>query len=148
MWNTLIPVVLCVGLAIPPQGEKARAQALVKSAVAFARTQGKEALLRETNQGQGRFHTKDGDQIYLFVYDMEGVCLAIGYQTQLVGMNRLNARDPDGKPFIKDILEIARSRGSGWVDYKYPNPVTNLIETKSSYVEYMEGWVVGCGVYK
>jgi len=148
MWNALVPVLLCAGLSVQPQGEKARAQALVKSAVAFAKTQGKEALLRETNQGQGRFHARDGEQLYLFVYDMQGVCLAIGYQTQLVGMNRLNVRDPDGKSFLQQIIETARTRGRGWVDYKYPNPVTNLIEAKTSYVEQLDGWVVGCGVYK
>jgi signal transduction histidine kinase len=34
------------------------------------------------------------------------------------------------------------------VDYKYPNPTTGKILNKTSYVEFLDGWVVGCGIYK
>jgi signal transduction histidine kinase len=33
-------------------------------------------------------------------------------------------------------------------DYKYPNPKSNKVEARTSYVEYLDGWVVGCGIYK
>jgi hypothetical protein len=40
------------------------------------------------------------------------------------------------------------SSGNGWVDYKWPNPITNKIEDKSSYVEKMGDYFVGVGIYK
>ncbi|HCE07957.1 MAG TPA: histidine kinase, partial [Oxalobacteraceae bacterium] len=39
-------------------------------------------------------------------------------------------------------------KGKGWVDYKWPNPATKILEAKSSYVERYEDVYVGCGIYK
>lgn len=146
--STLLPIL--VGLLVPlgAQEPKSQAQALVKEAIAFARREGKEALLRETNQGQGRFHTKGSEELYLFIYDMQGTCQAIGFQSHLVGVNRWGLKDPDGKYFLQEMIRVARTHGSGWVTYKYPNPLTGRVEPKMSYVEYFEGWLVGCGVYQ
>ncbi|BDU69056.1 hypothetical protein GETHOR_11570 [Geothrix oryzae] len=147
--NAWIPALFC--MTAPPllaQDQPARALSLVKEAVAFAKSHGKEALLREINHGQGRFHVKSGEELYIFVYDLQGVCQAIGFQSQMVGTNRIGLRDPDGKHFLRDMIAVARAKGSGWVDYKYPHPATGKVRTKVSYVELMEGWIIGCGAYK
>jgi signal transduction histidine kinase len=146
--HLLIPALICIAGSLQAQDQKAKAQALVKEAVAFAKKNGKEALLKETNQGQGRFHVKGGDELYVFVYDMQGVCMAIGFQSQMVGVNRWGVKDPDGKFFLQDMIHVAKTKGSGWVDYKYPNPKSGKVEDKASYVENLDGWVVGCGIYK
>jgi signal transduction histidine kinase len=144
----VIPTLICIAGTLQAQDQKAKAQALVKEAVAFAKKNGKEALLKETNQGQGRFHVKGGDELYVFVYDMQGVCMAIGFQSQMVGVNRWGVKDPDGRFFLQDMINLAKTKGSGWVDYKYPNPKTGKIDDKSSYVEHLDGLVIGCGIYK
>ena len=36
----------------------------------------------------GKFHVQSGDAAYIFIYDMQGLCVAMGYQTQAVGTNR------------------------------------------------------------
>ena len=46
------------------------------------------------------------------------------------------------------MVKIANGPGSGWVNYKWPNPLTNKIEDKSSYVEKMGDYFVGVGIYK
>ena len=43
---------------------------------------------------------------------------------------------------------IWNRRSPGWVDYKFPNPKTSKIEQKTTYVEGLDGWILGCGVYK
>lgn len=144
----VLPVLICLTGSLAAQDQKAKAQALVKEAIAFVKKEGKEALLRETNQGTGRFHVKSGDDLYIFVYDLKGTCLAIGFQSQLVGVNRWNARDPDGKFFLQEIIQTAQAKGGGWVDYKYTNPKNGKIEAKTSFVEAVEGMVIGCGIYK
>lgn len=147
--SVIAPLLVCLALApLQAQEEKAKAQTLVKEAVAFAKKSGKEALIKETNQGQGRFHVKSGEELYIFIYDLEGTCLAIGFQSNLVGVNRINIKDPTGKFFLKEMVEVAKTKGSGWVDYKYPNPKTSQVQDKTSYVEFYDGLVVGCGIYK
>jgi cytochrome c len=146
--SILIPAILCLAGTLGAQDQKAGAQALVKEAVAFARTHGREALVRETNQGTGRFHARSGDDLYIFIYDLAGVCQAIGFQSQLVGVNRMGLRDPDGKLIVQEMIQVARSRGGGWVTYKYPHPRTGKVLDKASYVELLDGWIVGCGAYR
>ena len=55
----------------------------------------------------------------------------------------LGLKDQDGKYLVQALADIANGPGSGWVDYKWPNPVNNKIEDKSSYVEKMGDYFVG-----
>ena len=144
----ILPLLVCLAGSLAAQDQKAKALALVKEAIAFEHANGREALLKETNQGSGRFHVKGGDDLYIFVYDLKGTCLAIGFQSQMVGVNRWNVKDPDGKPFLQEIIKTGQAKGGGWVDYKYPNPKTGKIDAKTSFVEAVDGMVVGCGIYK
>ena len=49
---------------------------------------------------------------------------------------------------VRDFIEIAKGPGSGWFDYKWPNPQTNKIEDKSSYSKSWGDYFVGVGVYR
>ncbi len=144
----LIPILICLAGSLGAQDQQAKAKALVKEAVAFAKTHGKEALVKETSQGSGRFHVKGGDELYIFIYDAKGTCLAIGFQGTLVGMNRFMAKDPEGKYMVQEIIKTGQGKKGGWVDYKYTNPKNGKIEQKSSYVEGLDDWAIGCGIYK
>jgi cytochrome c len=44
------------------------------------------------------------------------------------------------------MVAIATSPGSGWVNYKWPSPVTNKIEDRSAYIEKMGDYLVGVGM--
>jgi cytochrome c len=144
----MMPAILCLAVAVQGQEARVRVRGIVKAAVAYGKKHGKEALKRETNQGQGQFHVKSGDELYIFIYDMQGVCQAIGFQTQMVGVNRWGLQDPNGVYFLQEMIRVASTKGSGWVDYQYPNPKNGKIEPKTSYVEYLDGWLVGCGFYR
>jgi signal transduction histidine kinase len=65
-----------------------------------------------------------------------------------VGSSDFDAQDAEGNHFARQNLEIARSRGSGWNDYRMLNPRTGRIEAKSVYVERVEDLVIGCGIYE
>ena len=43
---------------------------------------------------------------------------------------------------------LAKTKGKGWQDYKFTNPVSKKIEQKSAYIEKVDDLIVGCGVYK
>jgi len=136
-------------MAFAQRPTSAQAVALVKQAVAFAKQNGIGKLIQETNQDGGRFHVASGSELYIFIYDERGVVKAIGYNTAaLVGKNRIDLKDPDGVMIVRELINVAENKGKGWVDYKYPNPTTNLNEQKTSYLEFYEGAIIGSGVYK
>jgi hypothetical protein len=127
-----LPLLLTATVVLPAQDQKIQAVALVKEAAEYGRLHGRPALLRETNMGSGRFHVKPGKDLYVFVFDQNGFALAHGAQSNMVNINRLESKDPDGKFFIKEIIHTAVASGSGWVDYKYSNPKTGKVEAKAS----------------
>jgi signal transduction histidine kinase len=148
MRTFLVPALFCLAAGIQAQDHAAAAKALVKEAVAYGKANGLPALLKEVNNGQGKYHVQSGDDLYVFVYDDKGTCIAIGFQGSLVGVNRINTKDPDGKLFIQEIIKTGLTKAGGWVDYKYPNPKTGKVMQKTSYVESLDGKIVGCGIYK
>lgn len=125
--------------------EKKEAVAMVKKAVEFMAKQGKEKLLAEINAGSKEF--KKGET-YVFVYGSDGTIVAHPTNPKLVGKNLVSVPDPNGKPFRKEILEIANTKGSGWVDYKYLNPDNRKVEEKTTYFEKSGDVIIACGIYR
>jgi cytochrome c len=151
-----IALVLCYGifsfcsLAAAENATKDDAQALVKEAAAYAKANGKDNFLNEVRSPSGKFHFKEGTKknLYIFVYDEQGVVLAHGVRLELTGKNRWNDKDPDGKQWVRDWTDLVHQNGSGWIDYKEYNPANNnMIMNKTSFVELLDGMVIGCGIY-
>jgi len=126
-------------------GTADEAVAMVKKASAFLKANGREKALAEISNPRGRFVDRD---LYVTVYDMAGTCLAHGFNPKMVGKNMLDLKDPDGKPFIKERSEVARSKDQFWIDYKYINPTTKQIGNKTMYTEKVGDLLVSCGIYK
>ncbi len=143
---------LMVGLMVCSLGfsqadGNARAEALVKDAVAFAKREGKVKLLEATNFASGPFHLKKGDSLYLFIYNTSGLCVAHGAKPQLVGMNRYDAKDPEGHYYVREFINIAKTKGKGWTSYKYPDPKTGKAELKTTFVTLQDDLIVCAGAY-
>lgn len=127
-------------------GSKDEAVAMVKRVQAEFKKAGPEATFKEVSDtAVKKFHDRD---LYPFIYDMSGLCVAHGARAALIGKNLFDLKDQDGKYLIREMVAIAKGPGSGWIDYKWPNPLTNKIEDKSSYVEKLGPYFVGVGVYK
>ena len=121
------------------------AKALVKKAVAYVKYQGKEKAIAEINKPRGMF---DKGETYVFAYDLQGVMLAHPKNPTLIGKNLIAVPDTQGKLFRKEIVEKAKSKGSGWVDYVYWNPETNELEHKTTYLQKVGDIILCCGAYK
>jgi signal transduction histidine kinase len=134
-----------IGNAAEKRGTAVEAEKLVNRAVEMLKTKGKDAAYGEISRAGSSFVDRD---LYLFVIDTEGNTLAHGFNKKLIGKNMLELRDPDGKFFIKEFITVAASKGKGWVDYKFTDPITKRIERKSTYVAGYENLVIGCGIYK
>ena len=139
----LMGVFLCTGLSYA--SGKDDAKALVKQAAAFVKYQGKGKALAEISKPKGTF---DKGELYVFAYDLQGVMVAHPKNPALIGKNLIDVPDSDGKLFRKEIVEKARLKGSGWVDYLYLNPETNEVEHKTTYLLKVGDIILCCGAYK
>jgi len=127
-------------------GTKDEAVAMVTRVEAMFAKDGADATFKAvSDKSVAEFHDRD---LYPFIYDMKGNCVAHGARPALIGKNLLDLKDQDGKYLIREMVDIANGPGSGWVDYKWPNPLNNKIEDKASYVAKMGDYFVGVGVYR
>jgi cytochrome c len=125
-------------------GTKDQAIAMVKLVQEQFKKDGPDATFKAiSDKSVKEYHDRD---LYPFVYDLKGICVAHGARPALIGKNLIDLKDQDGKYLIRDMIKIAEGPGSGWVDYEWPNPITNKIEDKSSYIEKMDDYFVGVGV--
>ncbi len=123
---------------------KQDAQALVEKAADFAVKSGKDQLITEVNKKEGAFNK---GELYVFVYDLQGTLIADPVNKALVGQNNVAKPDAEGKLFRKEIVEVANQSGSGWVDYKFANPMSGKVEPKSSYVKKQGDVIIIAGIY-
>jgi signal transduction histidine kinase len=66
----------------------------------------------------------------------------------MVGKDLAELKDADGKYFVKERIEIAKTKGKGWQDYMFTNPTTKKLEHKTAYIEKVDDFIFGCGAYK
>ncbi len=123
------------------------AKAFAEKAAAYAKANGKEKALAEFNNPKGQFVKGD---LYIFANNWEGACLANGGNPKIVGQNHLGLKDANDKYFMKEMVDVAKTKGSGWVNYSWTNQTTKKIQAKTAWIQRVEGadWFVGCGVYK
>ena len=128
--------------------DKAKAEALVKEAIAFANKSGRDQMLDEVNKPKGRFHVAKEEDLYVFVFTTKGMCLANGADVRKVGQDRWMAKDPTGKFHVQDFCNVAVAKGKGWTEHKTANPKTQKLENKIVYSEFWKDLVICSGVYK
>lgn len=126
-------------------GTKEEAIAMVKRVQEKFKRDGLDATFAAVTNKDPEFNDRD---LYPFIYRLDGVNVAHGSRSALVGKNLFNRKDPDGVRLISRMIDIVNEHGSGWIDYKWPNPITNVIEDKTSYVEKIGDYIVGVGVYR
>jgi len=102
-------------------GSADEATALIEKSIAFYKANGKEKALAEISNPGGQFVK---GEFYVFIWDLNGTVIAHGANQKLIGKDVSGLKDADGKLFVKEGMDLGKSKGSGWVDYKWPNPVT------------------------
>lgn len=126
------------------RGSADEAVALVRKAVEYVQKHGKEKAYAEFNNSKGQFRDRD---LYIIVFDMNGFGWAHP-NARLVGKMTGDIKDTDGKRIFQEQRKLALEAGKGWVDYKWPDPLTQRIENKSTYLEKLGDIIVMCGIYK
>jgi cytochrome c len=135
-----------VTLADTGHGTAEEAKAMVVKAVAYLKEVGAEKAFAAFNDPTSKdFHDRD---LYIFVREMDGNTVAHGANKGMIGHTSLELKDADGKLYNKEMIELAQAKGSGWVDYRWVNPMDKKIEQKSSYIEKVGDYVIGAGFYR
>lgn len=124
---------------------KDEAVAMVKKAIEYIRANGNEKAFAEIDNPKGQFKDRD---LYVVVYDMNGKCLAHGQKKSMIGKELIDFKDVDGKPYMRERIDMMKKQNSGWQEYKFMNPLTKKVEPKEMYVERSGDLIVGAGVYK
>nr|WP_010490283.1 methyl-accepting chemotaxis protein [Pseudomonas sp. S9] len=137
-------------------GKSEKTQHLVQSATGimahFHALETAGTLKREEAQKQAleiirglRYDTSE----YFWVNDLTPTMIMHPTNPKLEGQNLSTFKDPDGKALFNEMVSIAKAKGAGQVDYRWPKPGASEPVPKISYVQLFEpwGWIIGSGVY-
>src|SRR5215470_1059617 len=141
---SLILALTCAPATGAEFATKEEAVAMVKKAVSRIKEQGSDKAYSEISTKGGSFHDRD---LYITVIDLDAKILAHGQRQDLIGKDLINVKDPDGKLFMKERVELARNNSSFWQNYKFMNPTTKQVKPKQMYCERLNETAVCGGVY-
>ena len=90
-----------------------------------------------------------GQDDYFWVNDMQPRMVMHPFSPQLEGQDLSTRTDADGVFMFREMTEIARRDGSGFLNYRWAKPGQEEPASKVSYVKAFKpwGWVIGSGVY-
>ena len=117
------------------------AQAMAERAVALFQAEGADAAFAAFNDDP-TFRDRD---LYVFVLATDGTVAAHGANHNLMGRNVIDLRDPTGRQFIREFVEVA---DTDWVEYQWQNSQSGAVEDKTSYVVNVGDYVIGVGAYQ
>jgi methyl-accepting chemotaxis protein len=157
----LMALVLVVGIAAwqerqrMVEGRVNELRALVETAVNLAKTfQEQEAAGKLSHDDAWqRFHDAisalryDGND-YFFVYSFDGTQRVMPANPSLEGTNRIDAKDPSGRFFVREMIDQAKA-GGGVNELVYPRPGTTVPVPKMNYLLPFAPWniIIATGIF-
>lgn len=146
--SAVVALVVCTGLVFAQErGTADEAKALVEKGLARVKEVGPEKAFAEfTDKESGKWVSKD---LYIVILKSDGTIMAHGVNKAMVGKNMIEVKDPNGKFFTRDLIDVGM-KGGGWVDYMFTDPVTKKLAPKSTYGARLPGYdgIIGVGIYK
>jgi polar amino acid transport system substrate-binding protein len=117
----------------------------VEGARSFALNTSKEEAVKTFNDINSSYVL--GNR-YIIAYDFAGNCLVHPIRPELIGKNRIDAKDPNGVEQVRDMIALAQN-GDGFTYYLYPDPAENMTQGfKLSYITKVDDtWWLGAGIY-
>lgn len=137
--------VLAVGYYLP-RATREQAEELLEKAVAEVKTAGAGPAYAAFNDPRGGFVR---DDLYVFAIGLkDGKYRAYGAVPQLSGQPASELRDAAGKPMVRQMIALAKKKGSGQVSYVWRNPATNAVESKHTVIRRVNDVLLGVGYYE
>lgn len=90
----------------------------------------------------------DGDN-YFWINDLTPRMVMHPVKPELEGQDMADFRDPSGKALFREMVQVARTDGEGFVAYQWPKPGFDKPVPKISFVKRVPGWdwLIGAGLY-
>ncbi|QIG81041.1 cache domain-containing protein [Stakelama tenebrarum] len=90
-----------------------------------------------------------GNDDYFWVNDMQPKMVLHPLKPELDGKDIGGLVDADGVAIFRDMVDVVRADGAGFVNYRWEKPGKDEPQPKISYVKGFApwGWIVGSGVY-
>jgi hypothetical protein len=111
---------------------KEEARALFNWAMTYLKVNGRSIAYQAFNESNGKFTDRD---LYVFCLDYDRTWKVMGATPSLVGKSASGIRDPNGKDFVGEFINIAKTSGVGTASYIYKNPVTGTEQLKTSFIQ-------------
>jgi len=139
-------ILLSASVFAGDRGTAEEAKKMVDEAVAHIKEVGTSKAFADFNAQGNKWHNKD---LYIFAYKFDGTNVVLGYTNALVGKNCIDLKSADGQFLIRNMIELAQTKGQGWIDYQWPHPITKKTEHKRAYVVKIPGYdgFIGSGIY-
>lgn len=150
--RTIFVVVIILFLAgistcVYAQGKSSareKAKSRVLKVVEFVEANGPEAAIAEINKQDGQFVE---NYSHVFAYDLKGNVIADPFRVSIRGKNVLREVDSKGKYFRKEIIERAKTKGEGWVEYTYYNSTKRKYKPKAIYFKKVGEMIICSNAY-
>ncbi len=86
---------------------------------------------------------------YFWINDLRPVMIMHPTSPKLVGQDLSGIKDPDGFQVFNEMVTVAKTKGAGMINYRWPKPGASEPVAKTSYVSLFApwGWIIGSGVY-
>lgn len=129
-------------------GTEKEALSMLDRGVAYIKAHGaEEAFKAFSDPANKEFHDRD---LYLYAYNFKGVNLAHGANAKMIGKNFYELKDVGGKVIIQEMIDLAKSKGTGNTEYMWTNPETKKVQAKLGFVAKIPGQdaFLGTGIYK
>ncbi len=88
---------------------------------------------------------------YLWINDLGPTMIFHPYRPEMNGKSLADHKDPTGKRFFVEMVNVCRATGAGYVNYmwQYKDDASRVV-AKISYVRLIPGlsWIIGTGIYE
>ena len=137
-------------------GHKDTLKGVVESAVTTLDYYAGLAEKGEISQDQARKtafavlgHVRYQQGAYLFILDLDGVMMMHPINPKMIGDRQKTLKDKTGKMFVGEMVDQAKVKGYGFVEYWWPKTADGEPKPKLSLVIKFDKWnlMVGTGVY-
>jgi cytochrome c len=145
-WFMALSMVLLASTMVLAADEDVLVKDLVDRAVQAFQDKGKDYSLKLLSATAGPFRK---GEYFVFAVSFDGVVVAHAATRDLVGKNLTDTKDAKGKPFVHDMVNLAKEQDSGWIEYYWTRVGEKEPVIKRSYVKRVPGEdiLVGAGYY-
>jgi signal transduction histidine kinase len=137
---------MTVSVNAADRGTAKEAQDLLKKAVAYYKENGQYKALAEFNNPNSKLF-RDRD-LYIVVWDMKGFSRAHGFNPALSNKDMWMLKDVDGKLFIQESVALAKKSNTGYLEYKWQDPITKKHAMRGVYFERVGDLIILSGFFK